>query len=262
MSALIPVVGNGLPPSRRALVDLDKRVRAAERRLATLRSGKAAPASELGRAAEAKSELNDLVAADAVRLVDRLRSGGQFLLSSFGNSRAKELSASLSSSRLQAAVGEKALASVSEEIADLERSIADMMRARAEATRAVLIESAGGFRTEFLTAIENLRDAMTTLEALDRVTTIKDGHYRPTDRVVVEVPAFGSLPEQAIVSPEACIERAEGISRDYSIELESNPLADIENLHFPPVNGNEDEGRILYDQMTRTERNAVDKLRS
>jgi hypothetical protein len=127
--------------------------------------------------------LNDLVSADAATLVDRLRSGGQWALSAFGNSRAKELSASLSSSRLAAAVGEEALVDVSEEIAELERSIADMTAPRADLVRAVLIESAEGFRTELLSAVESLRDAMTVLEALDRVTMIKDGHCRPRTRL-------------------------------------------------------------------------------
>jgi hypothetical protein len=206
--------------------------------------------------------LNDLVSADAATLVDRLRSGGQWALSAFGNSRAKELSASLSSSRLAAAVGEEALVDVSEEIAELERSIADMTAPRADLVRAVLIESAEGFRTELLSAVESLRDAMTVLEALDRVTMIKDGHCRPTDTVVIEVPPLGSLPEQAIVCPEACIERAEGIWSAYAAVLTNEPTASIELIHFPPVNGDEESGKILYDRMTEAERYAVDKLRS
>jgi hypothetical protein len=170
MGALIPFGGGSLPHARQALVVLNNRIADAEKRLRTLQNGKDALAAELGRAAGAKAELQSLVAYDAVRLVDRLRDGGQWLLSSFGNARARELSASLSESRIQAAVGETALASVVEEISVLEREVSDLKAQKPDVVRAVMIESAGGFRSDLLTAIDDLREAMVVLAALDKIT--------------------------------------------------------------------------------------------
>jgi cell division protein FtsB len=204
MGALTIIQGGSLPPARARLVALNEKIVAAEKQLRTLRAGEAALASELGRAAEAKAELQDLVNADAVRLVDRLRNGGQWMLSAFGNSRAKELSASLSESRIQGAVGEKALASIGEEIAILEREIADLKAQKQDAVRGVLIEAAGGgARYDLMTAIDHLREAMCVLVALDRATAHSDGSWMPNDRVTVEVPELGGLPAQVIAVPSA-----------------------------------------------------------
>jgi hypothetical protein len=262
VNALTILTPAGLPPCRARLVDITRRIRDAERHLDTLQRGKVALASELGRAAEAKAELAELVDNDAVRLVDRLRSGGQWLLSSFGNARARELSASLSESRIQAAVGEKALASVTEEIAELGRSIAEMQSAKAELVRGVLIESASGFREDLATAIENLREAMTVLCALDRITARSDGSYAPNKRVVVEIPAFGGLPAQAVVVPEPSVAAALRVWGKYSQTLGDNPLASADEMKFPSVDPHADDGLVSYDLLSPTERNRVDQLRA
>jgi hypothetical protein len=262
VNALTPFLGNGLPPGRRALVDLNKRILDAERDLGTLTNGRDRLRAELSRADSAKNELDALVMEDSSALVGKLRSGASWALSHFGSVRALNLMASLSESGLQRQVGEKALSAIEAEIAVADREVADLKARRPDAVHAVLLESAGGFRTDLLTAIDHLREAMTTLAALDRVTSITDGSYRPNDRVVVEIPAFGSLPAQVVISPETSIERAQGIWHDFESKLANDPLADIENIHFPLVNGNEDEGRILYDKMTETERSAVDRNRS
>jgi hypothetical protein len=262
MNALALISPPGLPPARARLVSLNDRITDAERRLRTLRDGKTALAAELGRAAGAKAELQQLVAYDAVRLVDRLRDGGQWLLSSFGNARARELSASLSESRIQAAVGETALVSVGEEIAVLEREVADLRLQKPDATRAVLLEASDGFRTDLLLAIDDMRQALVILSALDKITARSDGSYAPNERVVVEIPALAGLPVQTVIAPNSSIQNAQSILMDFAAELDSNPLADVETLKFQHVFGHEDDGRTLYSDLSRAERSAVDLARA
>jgi hypothetical protein len=262
MGALTLVPSNGLPPARARLVNLTRRISDAEKRLRTLQDGKNQLAAELGRAAGAKAELQELVNFDAVRLVDRLRDGGQWLLSSFGNARARELAASLSESRIQAAVGETALASVTGEIAALEREVADLKAAKSEAVTAVLIEAADGFRADLLIAIDDLRQAMTILAGLDRVTARGDGSWSPRERIAVEIPALGTLPAQVCVAPHSMVDKAQSTLLAFAAELDSNPLADIENLKFQHVAGNEDSGKTTYAEFTSAERQMIDLERA
>jgi chromosome segregation ATPase len=177
MNALTILSPDGLPPARARLVDLNRRIADAERHLQTLQSGKSALERELSRAAEAKAELQSLVAADAESLVDRLRSGATWALSAITQTRTHSVAAQLNQSRVEASVGEAALSSVTGEIAELERQIAEMQSSKADLVRSVLLESAGGFRSDLATAIENLREAMAILCALDRITARSDGSY-------------------------------------------------------------------------------------
>jgi hypothetical protein len=258
MGALALVPSSSLPHARQALVVLNNRVTDAEKRLRTLQGGKDALAAELGRAAGAKSELQQLVAFDAVRLVDRLRDGGQWMLSSFGNARARELSASLSESRIQAAVGEAALASVSEEIAGLEREISDLKARKPDAIRAVLSESSVGFHADLAILMDDLRQTLTTLAALDEITARTNGEWAPDKRLTVVLPAVGGAHEQVVVCPHAAIERAQSIWAGFAADLDSDALSNVENLTFPHVLGTEDSGKVLYHEMSSTERHHVD----
>jgi hypothetical protein len=262
LGALIPFVGNGLPASRRALCDLQDRLFAAEKQLARLRSGAVALASELARAMEAKAELRDIVEDQAKGLAERLRDGAQWPLSSYSNARARELSASLSESRIQASVGERALESVAEEISALEREVADMRASKGDLVRSVLIESASGFRSDMLTAIDQLHEAMVILAALDKITARSDGSYAVDERIVIETPPLGGLPAQACAVPAASVEVAMRIWGKYAQAVADNPLASADELKFPAVDPHADDGLVSYDRLSRTEKIRVDQNRA
>ena len=259
MNALTILTPAGLPPARARLVDLNRRISDAERHLDTLQRGRTALASELAKAVEAKAELQSLVDNDAVRLVDRLRSGGQWLLSSFGSARARELSASLVESRLAAQVGEKALSSVGEEIAELERQVADLKQSKAQAVRAVLVEVASGYRADLNSIADEMRQLMVILSSLDKFTAVPDGEYRPDRRITVTIPAFGGLREQVVVAPTTATAKARNIWSAFAAELDKDPLATVEHLEFPHVVGDEDIGKIVYHELSPTERHQVDQ---
>jgi hypothetical protein len=256
--ALIPTNRDSAPPARAALIAINDKIADAEKRLATLQSGRARLAAELSRAAGAKAELQELVAYDAVRLVDRLRDGGQWLLSSFGNARARELAASPSESRIQAAVGETALVAAAEEISVLERDLSEMKAAKPDRVRAVLIESSVGFHTDLAILIDDLRQVLTILGALDVLTERSNGEYRPDTRIVVTLPPIGGGPETAIVAPAAAIKKAKAVWAGFASELEKDALANVEAITFPHVSGEEDAGKIVYHEMSPAERRQVD----
>jgi hypothetical protein len=259
MGALALLTPAGLPPARARLVDINRRISDAERHLATLQRGKAELAAELSRAVEAERELQDIVDDSATRLVDRLRSGGQWLLSAFGSARARELSAALVESRIQAQVGEKALSSVGEEIAELERQVADLKQSKAQAVRAVLVEVASGYRADLNAIAEEMRQLMVILSSLDKFTAVPDGEYRPDRRITVTIPAFGGLREQAVIAPTTATAKARNIWSAFAEKLHENPLTTTESLVFPTFTGSEDEGKIVYHELSPTERHQVDQ---
>jgi hypothetical protein len=259
MNALALIAPDNVPRARKALISLNEKIAAAGKRLATLQNGRDALASELGRAASAKAELAQLVDVDAGKLLDRLRHGTQWALSAFGNSRAKELSVALSESRLQSAVGERALEAAAEEISVLERELSEMQQRKPDVIRAVLLEASVGFQADLAVVIDDLRNTLTILAALDVLTERTNGEWRADKRLVVTLPPIGGAPEQAIVAPAAAIKKAKAVWGGFASALEKDALANVENLEFPRVSGEEDAGKIVYHEMSPTERREIDR---
>ena len=261
MNALIPFATGSLPPARAALLDLTAKIERAERQLATLQSGKAALAAELGRAAGAKAELQALVDADALTLVDRLKSGGQWLLSNFGNARARELSASLAESRIQAAVGEKALDAVALETAALEHEIGTLQAPKPQLIAQTMREAAAGLFEDYADAVDQLRDLMTQLRGLE----VALGVERIPARTAATLPDFNwqdGLPEMAIVAPAASIAASREVWAGFATRLGDNPLASVDELKFQTADPKGEGEMIEYDRMTAPERRRVDMRNS
>jgi hypothetical protein len=257
MSALT-LIQNGLPPMRSALVDLNRKIVDAERHLDTLTNGRDRLRSELGRANTARNELDALVHNDAASLVGKLRSGAGWALSHFGSAKAMNLVASLAESRVQHDIGQKALSSVDEEVAVLEREIADMKMSKQDAIRAVLVEASAGYVADLAILADDLRQVLAILGGLDKVTAKPTGEWVPDRRIVVTFPAIGGVREQTVVAPASTIERAQSAWRDWAEELESNPLATVESLRFPNVIGTEDSSTTVYADYSRAERHQID----
>jgi cell division protein FtsB len=262
VTALTLVPSTALPPARRALVALNDKIERASRHLATLSNGRDQLRAELSRASSARDALDAMVAEDASSLARKLRSGASWALSHFGSLKAMNLVAQLSESGLQRQVGEKALAEIEAEIAVAEREVSDLKSGKADLVRSALIESADGARADALVAIEHLREALVIRAGLDRITARSDGSWAPNDRIVIEIPPLGGLPAQAVVVPAGSIEKALRVWAKYSQALSENPLAPADGMQFPPVDPNADDGTILYDRMTRTERARVDQSRA
>jgi hypothetical protein len=262
MGALSLVPTGALPPARAQLVDITRRIVAAESQLDRLTRGRDQLRAELSRADSARSAIDAMAAEDAASLSSRLRSGASWALSHFGSLRAMSMVAQLSESGFQRQVGEKALAAIEAEIAVAERELADMKTQKQEATRATLIEAGGEFRFDVQTALEHAREALVALVALDRITSRSDGSFESYKRIVIEVPSIGGLPAQAIVIPEASVVAATNVWAKYAQTLGDSPLASADKILFPPVNPHADAGLISYDRLSATERKAVDQNRA
>jgi hypothetical protein len=258
----LTLVQPGLPPGRRALVALNKRIGDAESQLERLVRGRDQLRAELSRADIAKVELDTLISEDATSLAAKLRSGASWALAHFGSARAQTLVASLSESQVQLGVGTKALAAIDAEIAVTEREVSDLKSGKADLVRLVLIESGAGFREDLATAIENLREALVGLCALDRITERSDGSFAPNDRVVVELPSVGGLPPQVVVIPEASVAAARNVWAKYSQTVADNALASADTMAFPRVHPNADDGQVEYARLSKTERALVDQNRA
>jgi cell division protein FtsB len=261
-NALTLIPSTGLPPARARLVNLTRRISDAETQLDRLVQGRDQLRAELSRADTARNELDSLIVHDAGSLVGKLRSGASWALSHFGSARAMNLVAVLAESGLQHQVGARALTEIEAEIAVFEREVADLKSGKDDLVRSVLIESAGGLRYDLMTALDHVREAMAALVALDRLTARNDGSYSPNGRIVVEIAACGGLPAQAVVVPEASIVAARNVWEKFSQTVVANPLASADEMKFPPVDPHADEGKILYDRLSTTERKAFDQSRS
>jgi hypothetical protein len=172
------------------------------------------------------------------------------------------LVAQLSESGIQHEVGVKALAAIESEIAVAEREVSDFKARKPDLVRAVLLESAAGFRADLATAIVDLREAMTVLAALDKITARSDGSWEPKERIVVEIPELAGIPAQAIVAPAASIETAQRVWTKYAHTVGENPLSSIDEVLFPRVDPSADGEMISYDRLTQAERTRVDQLRA
>jgi hypothetical protein len=262
MGALTLIPRSNMPPSRARLVALDRRIADAAAQLDTLCRGRDQLRAELSRADSARAALDAMVTEDASSLTARLRSGASWALSHFGSLKAMTLVAQLSESALQRQVGEKALASIEAEIAVAEREIADLKAGKADAVRLVLIEAAAGHREDVAAAITELRESLTIIAGLERVIALSDGSYASPSRIVLELPKIGGRPAEAIVAPEAAIVTAANVWGKYAETVASDALASIDNVLFPRVDPHADDGTVLYDRMTATERKAVDQSRA
>ena len=253
--------GKGPPEARARLVSINEKIAIAQTALQRLNEGKARLECELAKASEAEAERNDLVANEANDLASAISAGSQWMLSAFGSRKLRDLSAALSASKTEASIGEAALARVSEQIAQTERSLSDLRAQKQDAMAAVLREASRGWLLDLRSLEDDLRQVLTILTALDRLTAKSTGEWSPSDRPVAVIPACAGFPERAVVAPTAAIDRAHRILADYAKRLETDPLADIEAVEFPRVTDNEPSNTI-YSDLSRPERIAIDQARA
>jgi hypothetical protein len=259
MNALTIITRDALPPGRARLIALNRRLADADRALATLVNGRDRLRSELSRADNARNELDSMIAEDASSLVGKLRSGASWALSHFGSPRAMNLLASLSESHLQNEVGSKALAAIEAEISVAEREVADLKALRPDAILAVMKEASAGYVADLDNLADDLRQTMTILSGLDRITATPTGEWSPNQRVVVTLPSIGGLPETIVISPTSEIEKARSIWAAYAQELEHDALAKVgDHLKFPSVDPHADAGLVPYETLHPAERRIVD----
>jgi archaellum component FlaC len=258
MGALALFTGSGVPPARRALSDLLDKTAAVASDLERLKAGRRRLVDQLELVDGAKHELESLIAQDSRSIVDRVKNSVDWALSGFGGARARRLAESLAASRLQNEIGSKAAVELDAEIERLSAELEALRAEKPSLVRAVLVEVASCYRDDLNAIADELRQVLSTLGGLDKFTSAPTGDWVPNRRVVVTIPSVGGVPETVIVAPNSAVDRAEAIWRDFAADLDADPFATVESLQFPSVRGDEDDGRVVYSELSRGERLAID----
>jgi hypothetical protein len=254
--------GNGVPASRRGLIDLVDLIDRRSDDLVKLQAGRRRLQDELELVDGARNELESIVAQESHTLVDRIKSATDWALSACGGPRATRISESLAASRLQKTIGDRAAVELDAEISSLTVELETLHAQKPAAIHACMVESAQGYRADLASIADDLRQTLSILAALDAITSAPSGDWVPQRRVVVELPNVGGMAAQAVVAPHSAIERATAIWSGFALELDADPMATIASLEFPHVSGDEDDGKILYTEYTATERRRQDVLAS
>ena len=72
----------------------------------------------------------------------------------------------------------------------------------------------------------------------------------------------GSAEWVAVDDNSLGVNTSKNVWRDFAAELDTDPLATVENLKFPHVVGTEDSGKTVYHDLSRQEMHAVDLERA
>jgi hypothetical protein len=252
----------GAPAARKGLVDLNDKIDRRADELVRIQAGRRRLADQLELVDGARNELESLIAQDAHTLIDRIKGSVDWCLSGLGGPRATKISESLAASRLQKTIGDRAATELDAEISRLKAELEALHAEKPHHVKAVLIEVAAGYRSDLKDIASEMRGLLTILSALDRLTASQTGDFVPGRRVVVEIPAVGGMAPQTVATPISAVDKAMGLWSEYALELDADPLAKIETLRFPEVTGEEDDGRIIYSDLSPQERSRVDRLAS
>jgi hypothetical protein len=260
--ALFQGKSNGIPGARRGLIDLNDKIDRLGDELVKLQAGRRRLADQMEMVDSAKRELEASIAQESRTLVDHVKNSVDWALSGFGGPRATKISESIVASRLQIEIGDRAASELDAEIARLKVELEALHAEKPHHVKAVLVEVASGYRSDLQDIASEMRGLLTILSALDRLTASQTGDFVPGRRVVVEIPAVGGMAPQTVATPISAVDKAMGLWSEYALELDADPLAKIETLRFPEVTGEEDDGRIIYSDLSPQERSRVDRLAS
>jgi hypothetical protein len=258
--ALFQGKSNGVPAARRGLIDLLDVIDRRSDELETLKAGRRRLADQLELVDSAKRELEASIAQESRTLVDHVKHSVDWALSGFGGPRATKISESLAASRLQTQIGDKAASELDAEIAHLEVELGELRAEKPHHVKAVLVEVAAGYRSDLQGIADDLRQSLAILGGLDKLIAAPTGDFAPGRRLVVELPSVGGMAAQTIVAPDSAVTNAMGIWSEFSLELDADAMASVSSLDFPNVSGHEDDGRIVYAELSASERHRVDVL--
>jgi hypothetical protein len=201
--------------------------------LALARTNKATLEGQISKAHAAKARVNEIVDADAASLVERMRRGLEWTLSSIKGIDRADVDARIAGSQHQIEVAERAFASIDREIARSEVELQTLQENKPAFVAAAAREAADGFYADYATAADNLREIMTQLAGLDAAL----GAPRPGRLVAVLPDLAGSsgLDELPVLAPPGAIADAAAVWRKFVEALAADPRAPVSMLEFAPV---------------------------
>ncbi len=195
-SAIIPAP-RGLPPMRARLARYLAWRKTDDDDLATLKAGRAGLLVQIAKAEEAKSRAATEADAGATSILDKIKSGKEWSIRDAITSAHLAATQALAGSAPSLDVARAALAKLDAEI-EIKTRLAETIADRnAEFVNAALREHAKAeLGREYREAIDAVRDTMTRLEALERMTGA--GH---DGRLVAELPGFRAAGQRHDVLP-------------------------------------------------------------
>jgi hypothetical protein len=251
---------SNVPAARRGLIDLLGVIDRRSDELVTLQAGRRRLADQMEMVDSAKRELEASIAQESRTLVDHVKNSVSWTLSAFGGPRATRISESLAASQLQVSIGGQAATELDAEIERLKAELEALHAEKPHHVKAVLIEVAAGYRSDLQGIADDLRQSLAILGGLDKLIAAPTGDFAPGRRLVVELPSVGGMAAQTIVAPDSAVKNAMELWSEFSLELDADPLAPVSGLQFPNVTGDEDSGRIVYSDLSESERRRVDIL--
>jgi hypothetical protein len=245
---------SGLTPARAKLARHAAWISHVEAELARLTAGKARLETEIAKANAARDDLEARVNEDAASLVDRIRGGLEWALSTFGGPQVLSLDARLVASRHHAAVASKALVATIEEIGRVEAVLARLRERKSAMVAGATREAAAGLFEDYAIASECLRESMIRLAALENFHGVER-----QGRVVAALPDFDwtTGPDRPVVAPAREIAKAKEVWARFAEALENDPRAPADLLAFPAVDPAADNN-IPYENLHPLERRIVD----
>jgi len=187
----------GLPPQRARLAHYLAWRKSVGDELAALQKGRDKLLNQIAKADRTKGEVAEAADAGAATVLDKIKRGLDWSLGSIVSPALKDHAATVAASEPQIAVAKAALAKLHAEI-EAKTRLQDTIAGRhAEFTNAALCEHAKAeLGREYQAAIDTVRDCMTRLEALERMTG--GGH---DGRLVAELPGFRAAGQRHDVLP-------------------------------------------------------------
>lgn len=248
---------SNLPPARADLAARLVEIAGAEAALATLRTGRAKLALDIGDVKSDECALQSLVDNDARDIVKKLRAGVAWALDTIGGAKAEKLAAKLASSRHRAAVATTALDEVDSQIRAVEGSLAALEERKEAAIAAAMREAAEGLFEDYAVVLDELQAAVVHLAAFSRLFDTS-GEWRE-GRVAIQVPNFSNPTEierhQAVVATQRELAKAKAVWAKFAKDLAADPGAPFPT--FPAIDQSPDSD-APYETLSPVERRIVD----
>jgi hypothetical protein len=258
MGSLIKFLGVGggddLPPRRAKLDRIKGELLGVEAKIAVLVGMKSRLEDVLLKEADAEREIDDLLDQGAQTLLDRLRNGGETSLSTLGR-RAEELDQRVAASRHQAEIIRRAIDKIVDELNRLSDVHADLSARKADAIKEVVAEAFAPSYATWAQAIENVRQSMIEIAALEKFLARNGNHdHVPDQRLIATLPTYGCVGGEVIAN----IVQIAAVEAQLSRFAES--LAQDPRTPAPEIVVNDERDELTYDRLSPAEKRQADRL--
>jgi hypothetical protein len=256
MGSLIKFLGGGgddLPPRRAKLDRIKGEILGVEAKIGILAGMKSRLEDELAKKADAEREVDNLLDQGAQSLVDRLRAGGEASLTALSR-QAAAVDEKLGASRVPAEIARRAIDKIVDELNRLAGVHADLSARTADAIKEVVAEAFAPSYAIWSQAVENMRQSMIEIAALEKFLARNGTHdFVPDQRLIATLPSFGCIGGEVIANVVQIAAVEAQLSR-FAESLEQDPRTPA-----PEIVVNEERDELTYDRLSPAEKRQADR---